>query len=221
MSVAELSRVRPLLLADRGCPYAHRVLALLDHLGVAHDTRQAPVGQQPDGLLSWSPSGRVPLLVHGAVVISESRVMLEYLAEAYGFESGYPPELVARTLQRHAMALMDIVVAPRLAVGDAELDVPRIAECLDIFESVAMATPLEPCLLTFHVAPVWLRFQWWRPNGAVTRAIRSRPRLAAWLDGAARLAPVVRTSPSPQDSEDDFHAACAIMNAAKPSSPPG
>lgn len=219
MAIAELSLPRPLLLADRGCPYAQRVLALLDHLDVAHDARQAPVGQLPEGLLSWSPSGRVPLLVHGAVVISESRVMLEHLAEAYGFESGYPRALVARTLQRHAMALMDIVVAPRLAAGDKDLDEPRVAECLDIFESVAVATPLEPCLLTFHFAPMWLRFQWWRPNGAVTRAIRSRPRLAAWLDGAARLPSVVRTARSQQDSEADFHAACAILNAAKPSTP--
>jgi len=219
MSIPELSLPRPLLLADRGCPYAQRVLALLDHLGVAHDAREAPVGQVPDGLLSWSPSGRIPLLVHGAVVIGESRVMLEHLAEAYGFESGYPRALVARTLQRHAMALMDSVVAPRLAAGDAGLDVPRIAECLDIFESVAVATPLEPCLFTFHFAPVWLRFQWWRPSGAVTRAIRSRPRLAAWLDGAAGLASVVRTAPSQQGNEDDFNAACAIMSATHWSRP--
>jgi len=221
MSTAEISPPRPLLLSDRGCPYAHRVLSLLDHLGVTHEARQAPIGQLPDGLRSWSPSGRVPLLVHGEIVIGESRVMLDYLAEAYAFASAYPRELAARTLQQHAMALMDIVVAPRLSLGDKDLDEPRVAECLDIFESVAVATPFEPCLLAFHFAPVWLRFQWWRPNGAVTRAIRSRPRLAAWLDRAATLASVARTGPRQQDSEDDFHAACAIMNAAKPSTPPG
>ena len=29
-------------------------------------------------------------------------------------------------------------------------------------------TAPAPCVLTFHVAPIWLRLQWWRPAGAVT-----------------------------------------------------
>ena len=205
---------RPLLLMDRGCPFAHRVLALLDHLGVAYETREAPLGQLPEGVERWSPSGRVPLLVHGALVIGESRVMLEHLAEAYGFGSGYPLELTQRTRQRHAMALMDGSVAPALTRPDSKLDAVRLAGCLDVFEGATQA-PLEPGLFAFHFAPLWLRFQWWHPEGVVTRAVRDRPALAAWLDGAASLAAVQRTAPSQAENVADFRAACVIRGSAK------
>jgi len=199
---------------DRGCPFAHRVLSLLDHLGVEPETREAPLGQLPEGLERWSPSGRVPLLVHGALVIGESRVMLEHLAEAYGFDSAYPRELTQRTLQRHAMALMDGSVAPALTRPDWKPDAARLAECLDVFEGATQAPP-EPGLFTFHFAPVWLRFQWWHPEGAVTRALADRPKLAAWLDDAASLAAVQRTAPSKADNVADFQAACVIHGGAK------
>lgn len=204
-----MSPPRPLLLADRGCPFAHRVLALLDHLGVGHDLQEATLGQLPEGLSRWSPSGRVPLLVHGTIVIGESRVMLEHLAEAYGFEAAYPGELAPRTLHRHAMALMDASVAPLLTRPSATLDDARLAECLDVFAGVARAPP-EPCLLAFHFAPVWLRFQWWYPERAVTRALRARPELAAWLDHAAKLPAVARTAPSQVENVADFRALCEL-----------
>ena len=46
-------------------PFAHRVLTLLDHLGIAFDQRQSEVGDKPEGLADYSRSGRIPLLVHG------------------------------------------------------------------------------------------------------------------------------------------------------------
>jgi len=190
------------------------VLALLDHLDVPCESKQAPVGQLPDGLEHWSPSGRVPLLVHGAVVIGESRVMLEYLSEAYEFEAAYPAGLRERTRHRYAMALMDGFLAPALATAGA-LDVARLGECLDVIEDAALAAPDVPCLLTMHLAPLWLRFQWWRPEWDVTRAIRERPKLAAWLDAAASSAAIVRTSPSRSANIAEFRAVLASLGAAK------
>ena len=206
---------RPVIFSDRGCPFAHRVLALLDHLGVVADSIEAPLGQLPEGVTRLSPSGRVPLLVHGLVTIGESRVMLDHLAEAYAFESAYPRALVERTLQRHAMALMDSFVAPSLIRDDVMLDETRLRECLDVFEGVVGLMPPAACLFTFHFAPVWLRLQWWRPDGTITRAIRSRPKLEEWLDAAAKLAAVVRTAPNEAENVADFHAACAIHAAPK------
>ena len=37
----------------------------------------------------------MPLLVHGDLSIGESRVMLDYLAEAYAFEHAYPTEVMS------------------------------------------------------------------------------------------------------------------------------
>ncbi|MBK7580484.1 MAG: glutathione S-transferase N-terminal domain-containing protein [Myxococcales bacterium] len=204
-----------MLFMDRGCPFAHRVLALLEHLGVGYDSHEAPLGALPEGLSRWSPSGRIPLLIHGGVTIGESRVMLEHLAEAYGFDSAYSDVLNERTLERHAMALMDGSVAPWLTRDDAEPEPTRLAECLDVFEGVTHSPP-GPGLLSFHFAPVWLRFQWWWPDGLITRAIRDRRTLAAWLDQAAQLPAVVRSAPSQAENVADFRAACAMRSPVTP-----
>ncbi len=206
------ARGRPLIFAARGCPFAHRVLALLDHLEVARDVRQAPYGQLPEGLTRWSPSGRIPLLVHGEIAIGDSRLMLEHLAEAYGLEAAYPNALGSRTLQRHAMALLDSVLVPRLSGDNGTGDAARLEECLDVFEDV-MATALQPGLMSFHFAPLWLRFQWWQPEGAVTRALRRRPPVVAWLDRAAELPSVVRTSPDRSRNVSGYRAAGAVHGA--------
>ena len=179
------------MFSDRGCPFAHRVYALLDHLGVTPKREIVPLGKSTPGLARHSRSGRVPLLVHGPVTIGESRVMLEYLAEAHGLEP-YPLDLVTRTLQRHAMALLDATLTPTLISGVGPSD-ERLAECLDVFEAVMVERPVAS-VLAFHFAPMWLRFQWWRPTGAVTRAISGRPRVLSWLDEAAALPSVTRTS---------------------------
>lgn len=199
-----MNAARPLLLADERCPYAHRVRALLDHLGVEHDLTEAPRGSLPEGIDRWSPSGRIPLLVHGAVVISESRVMLEHIAEAFGYSAALPRELTLRTEHRQAMALMDGTLVPRLAGSAPPLHPARLDECARVLEATVCGTPVTPCLLAFHLAPLWLRFQWWRPEGAITRALRARTELSGWLDEAAALPAVVRTAPGTPDSVRDF-----------------
>lgn len=185
---------QPLLFADRGCPFAHRVRALLEHLGVAYRLEEAPTGALPEGLARHSPSGRIPLLVDGELTVSESRVMLEHLAESYHWRDAYPGELAPRTRHRHAMALVDVYIAPTFARGDAALDSLRLAECLDVLEEVALVAPTAPSLLAFHLAPLWLCFRTWRPERAFTRGVRDRPALAAWLDRAASLPPVATTA---------------------------
>jgi glutathione S-transferase len=185
----------PVLFSDRGCPYAHRVLALLDHLGRPVDLRESRVGHTPVGLERYSSSGRIPLLVHGELAITESRVMLEHLAEHYELADAYPTDLAVRTLHRHAMAVVDDFLAPRLARTLTDSDRARLDDALTALETVTALAAPRPSLLAFHVAPIWLRFRWWHPNGAVTRAIEARAPLCAWLDAAARLPGVARTAP--------------------------
>jgi glutathione S-transferase len=197
--------VRPTLFADRGCPFAHRVLALLDEIGVVPELRIAIPGDLPEGLRALSPSGRIPLLVHGEVTIGESRVMLEHLAEAYEFGAAFPRDLARRTRHRHAMALMDGVIGPHLfrPGPPSAKEMARIAECLDVLTELTDA-PAEASLLAFHLAPTWLRFQWWQPESPVTAAIGARAELRAWLDAAAALPSVKRTSPDAAENVADF-----------------
>jgi len=211
--MSAMSSPRPVLFSDRGCPFAHRVLALLRHLEVPHDSHEARLGELPADLTRLSPSGRIPLLVHGEVVIGESRVILEHLAEAYGMEDAYPRLLAARTRARHAMALLDVFVAPTLTRAEAGLGEARLAECLDVLASVSEEAAPSPGLLAFHVAPIWLRLQWWHPEGPVTRAILRRPELAAWLDATTQLEAVARTTPDRAENVADFRT-LAAMHAA-------
>jgi len=207
------SEERFLLLSDRGCPFAHRVRALFTHLGVEHDLVETPPGTHPPELARWSPSHRIPLLVHRGMGIGESRVMLDLVAEMHAFEHAYPAPVFDRALHREAMAIVDDMIAPTL-LHDQPLRPARLTEHLDRLTHVARSTPPAPCLLAFHVAPIWLRLQWWRPRGQVTQAIRQRPTLVEWLDATARLPAIVATSPAQADNIEDFNAVRALANSA-------
>ena len=183
------------LFVDRGCPYAHRVLALLAHLGVEVRMVEGPVGGEVPGLARHSPSGRVPLLVDGPLVIGESRVMLEHLAERQVMVRALPGDLQARTRHRHAMAVFDAHLGSRL-VHESPLPEERLGEVVSAIQEAAAGASPES-LLAFHLAPFWLRFRRWRPEAAITRCIASRPSLVAWLDAAAALPVVVSTFVAP------------------------
>lgn len=206
---------RFLLLSDRGCPFAHRVRALLAYLDVDYDQVESMPGSHPSELARWSPSKRIPLLVHRGVGIGESRVMLDLVAETHAFADAYPTCPLERALHREAMAIVDDKLAPTLA-EEQPLRPARLAECLDRLAHVARTTPPAPCLLTFHVAPIWLRLQWWRPQGQVTRAIAERPVLVEWFDAATALPSIVATTPPRAENIADFGAVCAL--AASPAS---
>ena len=204
-SPCSVAPATPILFADHGCPFAHRVLALLAHLGTPVERRESSIGAKPEGLDRYSSSKRIPLLVHGSLVLTESRVIIEHLADYHAFADAYPAELDARSLHRHAMVWMDRVIVPLLfgrahAAGDeAPLD--------DALTAVALATathPPTPCLLALHVAPMWLRFRWSQPTGAVTRAVEARAALCNWLDATIELACVTRTAPDPVSHLQDL-----------------
>jgi glutathione S-transferase len=200
-----LSPAIPILYSDRGCPFAHRVLALVEHLGCPIEGHESALGEKPSGVFRHSASGRIPLLAHGELAITESRVMLEYLSETFDFADAYPAELQGRTLHRHAMAVVDDFFASALfRPSDVEIAGLRLDDAVrDLATATATVSP-RPCLLAFHVAPIWLRFRVWHPNGAVTRAIEANPPLRDWLDAAVALEAITRTAPDPAVHRGDL-----------------
>jgi glutathione S-transferase len=203
----ELSSAPPSLWSDRGCPFAHRVLALCKHLGWPLERHECEVGELPDGIERYSSSGRLPLMVHGDVVLGESRVMLEHLAEHGGFAEALPRDLPARTLHRYAMALADAFVVPRMTRTTPETAPARLDEVLDVLDRATSTTPSVPCLLAFHIAPLWLRVCWWNAEGSVSRGVVARPALHAWLERAAALDAIRRTAPKREAHVRDLHRA--------------
>ncbi len=198
----------PVLYCDRGCPFAHRALALFTHLDVPFERHEVRVGEKPAGIERYSASGRIPLLVHGTLVLTESRVMLEYLAERYELADAYPGDLRERTLHRHAMAVADDYLAPRLLGRAAGRD-ERLPDVLDAVEAATATTPPIPCLLALQLAPLWNAFCAWYPNGDVTRAIEARPPLRSWLDAANALDCVARAAADPATLAEDLNRARA------------
>jgi len=199
---------QPRLFADRGCPFAHRVLALVDHLGITLDRNESAIGDKPEGLAAYSESQRIPLLVHGDLVVTESAVMLDYLAELHGFAAAYPEDLRMRTRHRYAMAVIDDVLTAPL-FRDTAPNAARLADTVRALEAAVSDTRAEPCLLAFHAAPIWLRFRWWRTGVAVVRAVEARPDLCRWLDTATRLDAVARTAPDRAEHATAFDQARA------------
>lgn len=193
-----------ILFADRGCPFAHRVLALLEHLQAPLDLRESLVGEKPEGIHQYTTSGSIPLLVHGDLVLTESRVMLEHLAEHYSFADAYPADLKSRSRHRRAMAIVDDFLAPLLfGRTDARVDAARLEDALYAVEEVTTSVAL-PDLLTLHIAPIWLRFRMWHPTHVVTHAIESRISLCRWLDAAVQIDCLKRTSPDPVIHMEDL-----------------
>lgn len=59
-----------------------------------------------EAILQYSPSGRVPALRHGGVLVWESLAVCEYLAEAFPAAGLWPHDPAARALARAAAAEM-------------------------------------------------------------------------------------------------------------------
>lgn len=194
-----------ILFADRGCPFAHRVLALCEQLGCLLDLHESKVGEKPEGIYQYSSSGMIPLLVHGDLVLTGSRVILEHIAEYYAFANAYPTELGARSLHRHAMAVMDDFFAPLLfGRTGADVDGPRLDDALRVLEVATATVKPQAHLLAIHIAPIWLRFRVWYPGHVVTQTIEARPALCSWLDAALRINCLKSTAPDPVTHQQDL-----------------
>lgn len=65
--------------------------------------------RQPDtkaNILKWSPSGKVPLLVHGGLKVWDSLAICEYVAEMFPAAGLWPAEREARAVARAVSAEM-------------------------------------------------------------------------------------------------------------------
>lgn len=75
---------------------------MLKQAGVAFDEVVIPIAQPTtrSNILRYSPSGKVPVLVHGAVTIWESPAIGEYLAELFPAARLWPADRAARAAAR-------------------------------------------------------------------------------------------------------------------------
>jgi glutathione S-transferase len=80
-------------------------------------------------LLSYSPSGKVPVLLEGEIRIWDSLAILEYLAEAHPGTCGWPADTVARATARSVCAEMHSgfpALRQKLSMNVRKVFAPRI-----------------------------------------------------------------------------------------------
>lgn len=93
---------------------AFRVLWALEELGLeySHD----PSRPRTDDVRALNPSGKIPVLIDGAAVLTESTAILAYLADRYGGLT-FPPGSTERARQDAAsFTLLDELDAPLWAL---------------------------------------------------------------------------------------------------------
>ena len=75
---------------------------LMKHAGIAFDEVRIPLYRQDSKqtILSYSPAGRVPVLVDGSLTVWDSLAICEYLAEKYPEKRLWPPDTRARANAR-------------------------------------------------------------------------------------------------------------------------
>lgn len=183
------------LYADYGCPYAHRVLALMALLDVEHTLQLVPHGTPPSPAPKGTQLSRIPLFVAGELVLTESRVINEYLVERFGYADAFPADTEQRARHRYALALVDEYFAPGYVAPLDARGRSYLAASLEVFEA-AMTSGPRPSLFALHAATGW-RFvsRSARQLTNVVPIFETRPTLVAWLDEVAAHPCIVSTSP--------------------------
>lgn len=203
---------RPLLvIGNRNySSWSLRAWFFLKHHGVEFEERRLALDTPAfDAQIGdYSPTRRVPVLLHGPITVWDSLAICEYAAEALAGEPGWPEAVEARAMARAAACEMHSGFAAlrdelpmncrargrRASLSDAgRRDVRRVAQ---IFESAAgQSDGSGPwmfgtfCIADAMYAPVASRFATYgiRPSGRASAwmaAILSHPAVRAWMAGA-------------------------------------
>lgn len=189
----------------RICPFAQRTRALLTHLDVEFELREIDLGNRDPAFLRLTPTGKVPLFLEGELLLYESDVINDYLAERYGWPGAYSGHPGLRARQRLAMKMWDqtIVTAFYASLRDPaglddrkrsklEREIDQTAATIARMEQTAETAETMPA---FHVAPFWARMDWLRKHTALPALFDARETLRAWLDRTVALPAVRATLP--------------------------
>lgn len=103
--------------SSRNCGWAKRNYAALLEKGVEFTLLSAndATGQRRPGFLSLSPSKKTPVLKHRDVVVWESRIINEYIEEAFSGYSLMPADPVWRARARNWCCFCDDELIPSIS----------------------------------------------------------------------------------------------------------
>uniref|UniRef100_A0AAF5RUN9 Glutathione S-transferase omega n=1 Tax=Wuchereria bancrofti TaxID=6293 RepID=A0AAF5RUN9_WUCBA len=93
----------------RFCPYCDRAIIAAYKKGIQFEVLNINLQNKPDWFLSKHPEGTVPLLEHDGKLVPDSRVIIEYLDDAFPETSILPREPYLRAKQRYDAIKLDSV----------------------------------------------------------------------------------------------------------------
>lgn len=185
-------------------PYVRKAHAVALHHGIALELVPANPHESPDALVRDNPLSKVPCLVtDDGISLCDSPLIVEYL-DSIGTNAKLIPDHGAprwNALRVAALAdgIMDAAVFRRMH-GAFPMDEGRerfdgrakaaIARTLDVLEGEDPEAPLTIGSIAAACALGYLDFRFghedWRTG---------RPKLAAWYEKTAKLAPLAETAP--------------------------
>ncbi|MBL8631207.1 MAG: glutathione S-transferase family protein [Rhodospirillaceae bacterium] len=102
------------LFSYEACPYAQRARMALIEKGIAFTLTEVDLYNKPDWFKALSPYGKVPLLRHNDNLVYESRIINEYLEDAFPDRPLLPHDAVLRSKARIWIDYCDSYLMPAL-----------------------------------------------------------------------------------------------------------
>lgn len=125
------------LFSYEACPYAQRARMALIEKGLDFTLTEVDLYNKPDWFKRLSPYGKVPLLRHDAAVIYESRIINEYLEDAFPARPLMPSDPAARARARIWIEYCDGHLMPALhkLIGDRRNSAKQIENRKSVAEA--------------------------------------------------------------------------------------
>lgn len=184
------------LFSAAGCPYAQRTRALLSLLQQPVEVVEVDLSNKSPEFLAKSPTGAVPMLEDGELVLFESAVVNDYLAEKFAWADAYDADVQKRARERLAMRRFDDVLVPlffRALKDDKVLESHATwKKELAFFADVVRGSKVKS-LVGLHVATHWVRLKWLKPQSPLVAAMQTA--CGGFLDAAAALPEIQATLP--------------------------
>lgn len=89
------------------CAYSHRTRIVLSEKAIGADIEYVDTSRPPRDLLAANPAATLPTMVDRDLVLSESRIIMEYLDERFPHPPLYPMDPVSRARARMLVHRID------------------------------------------------------------------------------------------------------------------
>jgi glutathione S-transferase len=196
------------------CPFAHRVRLAIAEKKLQAELIEIDLKNKPADFLALSPTGRVPLLLHGGFKLWESAIILEYLEEAFPFHPLMPSQPEERAKARlwiefansRLYAATHRLIFTRDETVRGEL-VSEMVEAVRHLDREGFGGDSGPFLLgeRFTLADIAL-YPWFEQSATLARFSEFKmptecKSVAAWREAVAKRPPVQSCARS-----DDWYA---------------